>query len=164
MQLAKPRIDVGLRTNRPEEHLRLWAETLQLPYVTQIQISAKHVQHRFHANGSILKINCFTDPLPTAPSGSGYREVLIARAGLATPLHLQDPDGSLVTLVPHGFEGIHQLGVRLVVRDLTVHRNFFGKTLAIPEEQPGRFRAGETLFILEQGRPVSLAARSSLTR
>ncbi len=149
MRLAKPSVDVGLATNRLKEQLAFWGRRVQLPYDARLDVSANQVQHRFHANGSILKVNVFAEPLPAGPR-SGYREVFIAQEGLDAPCRLEDPDGSLVSLVPKGFEGIHQLGVGLAVRDLAVHRRFYAEILGLPEEAPGRFRAGETLLLLEE--------------
>jgi lactoylglutathione lyase len=149
MRLAKPRVDVGLTTNRLEEHLAFWGGRVKLSFDARMQISPNQVQHRFHANGSIVKVNCFADPLPTGPR-SGYREVFIAQDGLVSPRRLEDPDGSLLSLVPEGFEGIYQIGVRLAVRDLAAHRRFYAEILGLPEEEFGRFRAGETLFLLEE--------------
>jgi catechol 2,3-dioxygenase-like lactoylglutathione lyase family enzyme len=148
MRLAKPRVDVGLATNQPEEHLAFW-QGLALPFDARLPIGPNQVQHRFDANGSILKVNGFVEPLPAGPRG-GYREVLIAQDGLDRPRGLADPDGSRVSLVPKGFEGVHQIGVRLAVRDLAAHRRFYAETLRLPEEEPGRFRAGETLILLKE--------------
>jgi lactoylglutathione lyase len=149
MRLAKPRVDVGLTTNRLEEHLAFWGGRVGLSFDARLQISPNQVQHRFHASGSIVKVNCFAEPLPSGPRG-GYRELLIAQDGLVSPQRLEDPDGSLLSLVPKGFEGIYQIGVRLAVRDLAVHRRFYAETLGLPEEEFGRFRAGETLFLLQE--------------
>ena len=149
MKLAKPAVDVGLSSNRAEAQLTFWRDRVRLPFDASLPISEDQVQHRFHANGSIIKINCFTSPLPEGPC-SGYREVLIAQEGLDSVLRLNDPDGSSVSLVPTGYQGICQIGVRMTVRDLAVHRRFYGDCLGLEEEAPGRFRAGETLFLLEE--------------
>lgn len=148
MRLAKPCADVGLSTNRIERHCRFWAEPAGLEFEGTLDVAPGHVQYRFVANGSVIKVNHFVDALPEGPK-SGYREVLIARAGLDCPVRLEDPDGARVCLVPPGFEGVRQIGVRLAVRDLANHRRFYSDALALSEERPGRFRAGETLFLLE---------------
>jgi len=149
MDLAKPQADVGLSTNRLEAHLLFWRDRLALPYDARLEVSANQVQHRFQANGSILKVNGFVDPLPVGVRG-GYREVYIARDGLDRPRRFEDPDGSPVSLVPTGFDGVRQIGVRLAVRDLAAQRRFYAAALGLSEEAPGRFRAGETLLMLEE--------------
>jgi lactoylglutathione lyase len=80
---------------------------------------------------------------------SGYRELIIA-ADVAAPQTLTDPDGDALRLVPRGQDGITQIAIRMVVRDLAAHRRFYAEALGLPEEAPGRFRAGETLMILEE--------------
>lgn len=148
MQLAKPRVDIGLSTNHLEPLLAFWQGQAGTPFDHLLRIGRGHDQHRHDANGSVLKINHYAEPLPAAPP-SGYRELIIARDGLTAPRHLADPDGNRVSLAPPGFEGVTQIGVRLAVRDLDAHRRFYGEALALPEEAPGRFRAGESLILLE---------------
>jgi catechol 2,3-dioxygenase-like lactoylglutathione lyase family enzyme len=97
----------------------------------------------------VLKINHHIETLPAAPP-SGYLELVIARAGLAEPASLADPDGNRVMLVPPGYDGVTQIGVRIAVRDLDAHRRFYAEALGLPEESRGAFRAGESLIILEQ--------------
>jgi lactoylglutathione lyase len=149
IQLAKPRVDIGLSTNQLEAHLAFWKDCAKLPFEAELPISADQVQYRFDANGSVIKVNTFIDALP-AGQRSGYREVLVAREDRAAPERLAAPDGARLTLVPPGFEGIAQIGIRMAVCNLSRHRAFFAECLGLPEEAPGRFRAGETLLILEQ--------------
>ncbi|MEA3139456.1 MAG: hypothetical protein QOK23_1625, partial [Gammaproteobacteria bacterium] len=77
-----------------------------------------------------------------------------------------DPDGNRVCIVPKGYQGIDQIGIRLTVRDLASHRRFYTDALGLREEarsQGAAFRAGETLIILEEqtGLPVGDGARGS---
>jgi lactoylglutathione lyase len=63
-----------------------------------------------------------------------------------------DPDGNKVTLVPPGWDGIGQIGVRLAVRDLVAHRRFYTEALGlteVPWAGGAAFRAGESLLIAE---------------
>ncbi|MFC4595715.1 VOC family protein [Sphingobium tyrosinilyticum] len=149
MRLAKPAVDVGLSTNRPDAHLTFWRDQVGLALDAHLPIGPHQIQHRFHAGGSIVKVNGFAEPLPDGPR-AGYREVLIAREMASIPTQLVDPDGSALTIVPPGFEGIGQIGIRIAVRDLAAHRRFYTQCLGLPEEGVGRFRAGETLLILEE--------------
>ena len=57
-----------------------------------------------------------------------------------------------MTLVPPGWRGITQAGIRLAVRSLEAHRAFYAGALGLAEEVwegGAAFRAGETLLILE---------------
>ena len=152
MELAKPRVDVGLATNNLEPMLRFWQGEAGTPLDHVLPIRPGQKQHRHDALGSVVKINHMAEPLPSTPP-SGYREVYIAREGLAEPRPLVDPDGNRVTLVPPGWRGVRQLGMRLAVRDLEAHRRFYGEALGLPEapSEPGSaaFQAGETLIFLE---------------
>jgi lactoylglutathione lyase len=149
MKLAKPRIDVGLSTNSIEPLLAFWQGEAGARFDHVLPIRRGHDQHRHDVLGSVLKLNHHQAPLPATPP-SGYRELLIAREGLAAPQALADPEGNRVTLLPPGTDGVGQIGVRIAVRDLDAHRRFYGEALGLPEERPGAFRAGESLVLLEE--------------
>ncbi len=153
MHLAKPRVDVGLNTNTLEAMLAFWQREAGASFDHVLPIRPGMTQHRHDLNGSVLKINHFGDPLP-ARAPSGYREVLVARAGLAAPSTLQDPDGNRVTLVPPGWHGVNQIAVRLAVRDVAAHTHFYADGLKLEElsGRSGAFRAGESLLLCEFGR------------
>lgn len=152
MELAKPRVDIGLSTNDLEPMLAFWQGPAGVPFDHLLKIRRGQDQHRHDANGSVLKINHYAEPLPDTPP-SGYRELILARPGLSAPVALADPEGNRVTLVPPGHEGVTQAGVRLAVRDLAAHRRFYAEALGLAEEpcaHGAAFRAGETLLILEE--------------
>ena len=152
MDLAKPRFDIGLSTNALGPMLAFWQGEAGVPFDHLLKVRRGMDQHRHDLMGSVLKINHLADPLPNTPP-SGYRELLIAREGLAAPRLMTDPDGTRVSLVPKGQDGITQIGVRLAVRDLAAHRRFYGEALGLPEEpysNGAAFRAGESLVLLEQ--------------
>lgn len=151
MDLAKPRVDIGLATDNLEAMLAFWRNEAGTPFDHVLKVRRGHAQHRHDANGSVLKINHSYEGQPVTPP-SGYRELILARPGLAAPLSLTDPDGNRLRLVPPGTDGITQAGIRLAVRDLAAHRRFYSEALGLAEEPwPGgaAFRAGETLMILE---------------
>jgi lactoylglutathione lyase len=149
MRLAKPRIDIGLATERLGPMLAFWQGELGVAFDHVLKIGRGHDQHRHDILGSVLKINHYAQPLPANPP-SGYRELIIAREGVGAPRRLADPEGDRVSLVEPGTEGVTQIGVRLAVRDLAAHRRFYREALEAPEEAPGRFRFGESLVILEE--------------
>jgi lactoylglutathione lyase len=149
MQLAKPRIDIGLSTNDLAPMLAFWQGEMGLPLDHVLPIRKGQDQHRHELLGSVLKINHHAAPLP-ANGPSGYRELLIARDGVEAPRALADPDGNRVRLVPPGHQGVGQIAVRLAVRDLAAHRRFYAEALGLPESGPGAFHAGESLILLEE--------------
>jgi predicted enzyme related to lactoylglutathione lyase len=152
MELAKPRVDIGLSTNAIEPMLAFWQGPAGIAFDHLLPIRKGQDQHRHDVLGSVLKINHHADPLPEA-APSGYRELLVAREGVTSPTAMVDPEGNRVSLVPPGYQGISQIGIRLGVRDIDAHRTFYRDALGLTEEAwPGgaAFRAGESLVILEQ--------------
>jgi catechol 2,3-dioxygenase-like lactoylglutathione lyase family enzyme len=160
MHLAKSRIDIGLATNHLEPMLRFWQDEVGAPFDHLLKIRRGMDQHRHDLMGSVLKINHRADPLAATPP-SGYRELLIAGAGLESPRSLVDPDGNRVSLLPPGALGVGQIGVRVVVRDLAAQRRFYAEALGLEETpHPGgaAFRAGESLLLVEQADDAPLEA------
>ena len=146
MRLAKPRVDIGLNTNNLEPMLAFWQNEVGLAFDHILPIRKGMQQHRHDALGSVVKINHYAEALPETPP-SGYAELLIARQGLSAVRSLQDPDGNKVTLVPPGSFGVTQIGVRIKVRALALHRRFYAEALGLTEETVpigAAFRAGET--------------------
>ena len=152
MQLAKPRVDIGLNTNNLDPMLAFWQGEAGIAFDHVLPIQPGMKQHRHDARGSVLKINHYRDPLPdTLPAG--YVELIVARDGLDAPRALVDPDGNRALLVPPGTNGISQIGIRLKVRDLSAHARFFADALGLGEvahDKGKAFRAGETTLLLEQ--------------
>jgi predicted enzyme related to lactoylglutathione lyase len=153
MELAKPCIDIGLNTVNGEAMLQFWRDAVGLAYEGPLPIRRGVVQHRFECGGSIVKINVHASGLAAEPAG-GYREVLVARPGLARPVPLKDPDGNAVCLWPAGDAGIDQMGVRVAVRDVARHGCFLSTALGLDEQAsdgPGSacFAAGRSRLILE---------------
>jgi catechol 2,3-dioxygenase-like lactoylglutathione lyase family enzyme len=150
MDLAKPRVDVGLNTNNLEAMLAFWQNEVGARFDHVLPIAKGMKQHRHDINGSVLKINHYADPIAErAPSG--YAEVLIARDGVTAPRSLRDPDGNAVMLVPPGTHGIGQIGIRLDIRDAAAHRRFYGEALGLPEipyTEGLAFLAVETAILL----------------
>lgn len=152
MNLAKPRVDIGLNTNNLEAMLAFWQGDAGLKFDHVLPIRKGMKQYRHDALGSVVKINAHSEPLPFTPP-SGYVELLIAREGLSTPKALNDPDGNSVTLMPPGTIGITQVAIRLKVRNLAAHRRFYSEGLGLADEPSASgaaFRAGETLLLLDQ--------------
>lgn len=152
MNLAKPRVDIGLNTNNLEAMLAFWQGQIGVPFESVLPIRKGQTQHRHDLLGSVLKINHFADTLPDAPR-AGYAEVLIARPGIANIQVFTDPHGTIASLVPPGTLGIEQIGIRLKVRDLEAHRRFYVEALGlaeVPHARGAAYKAGETVLLLEE--------------
>ena len=154
MQLAKNHIDVGLFSNRREEQLAFWQQTVGLPFDHIGKLGGGVQQHRHHMNGSILKINHTRDPLPAAPA-SAILELRIARSGLPAAQSLVDPDGNRVMLVPPGADGVVGICVVLKVSDLVASDDFYVNTMGCLREREGVWRCGDTLLIAGERGPVA---------
>ena len=153
MKLAKPRIDIGFPTNNVQPLLDFWQKEIGLPFDHLLPIRKGQKQHRHDLLGSVLKINELADPIPDRPL-SGYRELLVVREGLAAPKSLTDPEGNRVTLVPKGTYGVERIGIRVLVRDIAAHRQFYTEALGLTEGPPAgdaaTFLAGDTVLLVQQ--------------
>lgn len=150
MNLAKPRIDIGLFTNRLDAMLDFYQNKVGIAFDHAQPLGGGQMQHRHDLAGSVLKINASRTFIEETP-GSGYREILIARDNLLGPKTLHDPDGNKVTLVPRGLFGINQIGIKLGVRDVNAHRRFYVLALGlpdVPEEGGDSFYCGESVIMV----------------
>jgi lactoylglutathione lyase len=147
-------IDVGLFSNRREEQLAFWQQTVGLPFDHIGKLGGGVQQHRHHMNGSILKMNHSRDPLPAAPA-SAILELRIARSGLPAAQSLADPDGNRVMLVPPGVDGVVGIGLVLRVSDLLASDHFYVNVMGCLREGEGVWRWGDTLLIAGERGPVA---------
>lgn len=148
MKLAKPAMDIGLMTADGPAVTAFWRDAVGLKLDHVLPVRKGHDQHRFDLDGSVLKVNVVQSVPAAAPSG--YRELIIAGETVSEPRALIDPDGTAVRLVPRGWRGVSQMGVRLGVRDLAAHRRFFGEILGLAEAGENAFAVGRSLILLEE--------------
>ena len=148
MKLAKPRFDVAVFTAELEPMLAFWQQKVGLPFEEMLPVGSGTRQHRHGLAGSVFKLNHARE-LPAEPR-SGYRELLIAREGVARPVALSDPDGSRVTLVPPDYEGIERIAVRVAVRDPEAHADFYARVLQLEDRGGHRFACGDSQLWLER--------------
>jgi catechol 2,3-dioxygenase-like lactoylglutathione lyase family enzyme len=153
MNLAKQHLDIGVYVRDVEPALRFWQDEVGAKFDHVLALGPGLRQHRHDLYGSVLKINNSREPRPDAPP-TGYVELLVARGDIDAPKTLKDPEGNQVTLVPPGTYGVEKIGVRLAVRDLAAHREFYGKALGLTEEKVDgagtAFRAGDSVILLDQ--------------
>jgi lactoylglutathione lyase len=147
MDIAKPHLDVGLYTNRWPAARAFWEQQAGLAYDHMGKLGGGVQQHRFHANGSIIKINHARDPLPAVPPG-GLAGVRVARDGLAQALPLADPDGNRLSLVPRGADGVTGIAIDLVVRNRDAHAHFWREVMQFEQRGPASYGLGDSLVCI----------------
>ncbi|MNU79733.1 Glyoxalase-like domain protein [compost metagenome] len=151
MQLAKQQLDVGLFTTSDlAKQLSFWQDKVGLAFDQVLKLGEGMHQHRFHANGSIVKVNHSLRALPyTTPSR--LTGVTLVVPELTERIQCDDPDGNWLVLVPPGYEGISGLAVELEVSDLDAAARFWGQALQCPSPSPNKFLVGDSLVILRLG-------------
>lgn len=148
MRLAKPQFDVGLFSNRRDQQLAFWQNDGGLAYDHLGKLGGGMQQHRHHMNGAILKMNHAREPLPDLPP-SGYRELFIARDGIATANTLTDPDGDRVTLVPLGHDGIASIAMALTVNNRDATEHFYRHVMQFDSPRKGVYACGQALLVVQ---------------
>jgi catechol 2,3-dioxygenase-like lactoylglutathione lyase family enzyme len=149
VNLAKPHVDVGLHTNQLEPMLEFWQQEVGLPFEEMLPVGGGSRQHRHGMNGSVLKINHARDPLPEGEP-SGYRELFIARDGIAEHRRLVDPDGNIVTLVPRSEGWCDGIAVRLAVRYSPAFHHFYGAALGLEPAGSHAYRCGDSILLFDE--------------
>ncbi len=149
MKLAKQHLDVGLFTNNEQPMLDFWQKEVGLAFEETLPLGGGVRQHRHAMNGSVLKLNAARDPINDALRG-GYRELIIAREGIAAAQTLVDPDGNRIVLVPPGDDGVTGIRVRMAVRSADDFRRFFATAMQFEEAGPNTYRCGDSLVTVEQ--------------
>jgi lactoylglutathione lyase len=147
MDIAKPHLDVGLYTQQWPMSRAFWEQQAGLVYDHMGKLGGGVQQHRFHANGSIIKVNHARDPLPAVAPG-GIAGVRVAREGLTTPVPLADPDGNRLTLVPPGADGVVGIAIDLVVRNRDAHDHFWRHVMQFDHLGAGVYGLGDTLLCI----------------
>jgi catechol 2,3-dioxygenase-like lactoylglutathione lyase family enzyme len=129
--------------------LAFWQQEVGLPFENLLPIGQGLRQHRHGMNGSVFKLNHTRDPLEEAPI-AGYRELRIARAGLAKRREMVDPDGNRVVLVPPGERRVEGIGLHLHVRDEAAFHEFYGRALGLEQVAPAAYRCGDSIVSFER--------------
>jgi len=145
MEFNRPQIDVGIFTNRIEAMKAFYGENLGLQFESELPVGGGFKQHRYIANGSIIKLMESRDPLPRRHPG-GYETLIIATDKVSQPEAMNDPDGNTIELVPPGRDDVTQLEVRLGVSDVDVFDDFYTKAASGKGIGGHRYKIGETIF------------------
>jgi predicted enzyme related to lactoylglutathione lyase len=144
MELNRPQIDIGLFTNQIEAMKAFYGGTLKLAFESELPIGDGFRQHRYIANGSLVKLNEARDPLPRRHPG-GYESLTIASKLFSQPEALHDPDGNSIVLVPPGRDDVNQVQVRIGVSDVNRFGAFY-KAAGGTDIGHDRYKIGETIF------------------
>ena len=145
MELARPQVDVGIFTNNIEELKAFYGETLGLAFESLLPVGGGFRQHRYLANGSVIKLMESREPLPRRHPG-GYETLIIATPKTSTPEALTDPDGNKVVIVPPGQDDVTQIEVRVGVTDIDAFERFYTKACGAQPIGANRYKIGETIF------------------
>jgi len=138
--------------------LAFWQEQVGLPLENVLPIGQGLRQHRHSVNGSVFKLNHSRDRLEEAPI-AGYRELRIARAGLAERRELVDPDGNRVVLVPPGEQLVDGIGLHLHVRNEAAFHEFYGRVLGLEQVASAAYRCGDSILSVEQDPTATIEPR-----
>jgi len=145
MELNRPQVDVGLFTNQIDAMKAFYGENLGLQFESVMPVGGGFKQHRYIANGSIIKLMDSRDPLPRRHPG-GYETLIIATNKVSQPESISDPDGNTIELVPPGRDDVTQLEVRLGVSDVARFDGFYTKAADAASIGGHRYKIGETIF------------------
>ena len=157
MSFAKEFFDVGLFTNQADS-IRAFYNQLGLTFDHTLKLGGGVLQHRYPAGGAVLKINDARDPLPrhrrtVSPRPSSppapLIELIIASTSCSSPNTKVDPDGTRVTSVPAGHQGIQGLALRLRVRNTAISSAFYTTAIGMSLVSPGVLSCGQGLLLLE---------------
>ncbi|MGH9344440.1 MAG: VOC family protein [Terriglobia bacterium] len=149
MDLAKQCVDVGIFTNNLEAMQAFYGDRLGLQFESVLPVGGGMRQHRYLANGSVVKLMHSRDPLKPR-AAAGYNRLVIADSKVPSPQTLSDPDGNTVELVPNGHNGVNQIEVHLAVSAPAAYDRFYLEAVGAIRLGAGRYKIGETIFSIEK--------------
>jgi lactoylglutathione lyase len=154
MHLAKQHLDIGLFTNDLNAHLAFWGTTVGLRLDLELPMAPGWVQYRYDANGSVVKVNHWVEPLPKQPE-SGFAGLFIARGdGHYAGEH---PDGDAVVVVPPGMGGVEGIAVTVASPEPARLLDFYCTALEFEQAGPTSARCGDSLLFVVEGDGVGTA-------
>jgi catechol 2,3-dioxygenase-like lactoylglutathione lyase family enzyme len=145
MDLAKPTVDVGIFTNKLAEMQEFYGNTLGLPFESVLPVGGGYNQHRYLANGSVIKLMHTADHLPPRHPG-GYETIMIASSTAKTSSLQPDPDHNLVEIIPTGQDDVTQLELRVGVTDPDDFASFYTQALGATDIGGNRFKIGDSII------------------
>lgn len=159
IELARGLLDPGLFSDHAPAMWAFYEQGVGLPRLESLRHSPTYQEVFFSLPPGKLKIQSFDTPM--GPAVTGYRELLVARDGLAAARTLRDPDGLAVTVVPPGERGVTSAGIVVGVRDPDAQERFLMDGMGA-RRHAGGLRVGETQLFVEEdpkARPTTPTAR-----
>jgi lactoylglutathione lyase len=150
VRLAKPHLDIGLFTNDIAAQRAFWSGTVGLRLDHELDMGPGWVQHRFDANGSVVKVNHRSAALPDCPP-SGYVGLSIARSAQDEDWVGAHPGGDRVELVAHGSNGVVGIGITLATPDPGRLLDFYCTVLGFDQIGAHSIRCGDSVVFLVEG-------------
>ncbi len=144
MELAKQTIDIGIFTNRLEAMQEFYGKKLGLQFESVLPVGGGFKQHRYLANGSVIKLMHTEAPLRRRRPG-GYETIMLAAPSAIRAEPLPDPDDNTILLVPPGRDDVTQIELRVGVVDPDVHVEFYLKALGAADFKGNRVKLGESI-------------------
>jgi lactoylglutathione lyase len=169
MDLKRPQVDVGIFTNNIDAMKAFYGDNLGLEFESLMPVGGGFKQHRYIANGSIIKLMESRDPLPRRHPG-GYETLIIATNKVEQPEAINDPDGNTIELVPPGRDDVTQIEVRLGVKDIDQFGEFYTKAAGGQPIGQNRYKIAETIFavfhhpLARNLRPTSLPSLADVIK
>ncbi|MDG2114759.1 MAG: VOC family protein [Actinomycetota bacterium] len=142
--MTKRQLDVGTMVHDWAAAEAFWADTVGLAYTKFEKIGGGVRQHRFDANGSVVKVNHSRTPMDPGPTI--HRRLRIASDTVTEPQLVHDPEGVEVELVPPGHDGVVDVEIVNATADLGEARRFWVDGIGGTEIEPGRFRIGDSII------------------
>jgi catechol 2,3-dioxygenase-like lactoylglutathione lyase family enzyme len=158
-ELARGLLDPGLFSDAAPKMWSFYEDVVGLPRIESLRHSPTYQEVFFALPPGKLKVQSFDTPM--GPAVTGYKELRIARDGLAAAKTLRDPDGLVVTLVPKGERGITSAGIVVGVRDVDAQERFLIEGLGA-RPHAGGLRVGDTQLFVEEdpnARPATPTCR-----
>lgn len=150
LRLAKPHLDIGLFTNDIRSQRGFWSGTVGLRLDHELELAPGWVQHRYDANGSVVKVNHRKAELPDRPP-SGIKALSIARTTQPADWAGVHPDGDRVELVEPGADLVVGIGITLSSPEPDRLADFYSFALELDRVAPGTLRCGDTVVRFVEG-------------
>lgn len=145
-QLVNGVLSPGLFSDNPAMPT-FYRDEVGLSLVKVNEHSPTYRHHFYQLGHGELMINFSGEPL--LPGVSGYRQLVIPKAGLGHGRSLTDPDGLAVSLTPVGESSVTDLGVVCGVHDPEVQEKFLLEGLGALRDGSA-FRIGDTHLFVEE--------------
>jgi len=120
-----------------------WRDVVGVAYEKFEKIGGGVRQHRFGANGTVVKVNHSRNALAIDPTI--HRRLRIASDRVDDPTVVHDPEGVEIELVPHGFDGVTGIEVINATSTSSEVSRFWVEGIGDEEVDFNRFLVGDSL-------------------